>query len=235
MTQLTELKFYATPEHDCSYITDLKAKTLFIDPKNEINQKVYSQLSELGFRRSGNHIYRPHCNNCQACISIRIPADGFKMSSSQKRIYNKNKELITKKVETQFTDEYYQLYEKYINYRHKDGDMYPPSQEQFKSFLVESKQKSYFVEFRTLQGTLLAVSNMDALEDSNSAVYTFYDPQETKRSLGTYAILWQIEEIKRIGLKYLYLGYWVEECQKMKYKTAFKPLELLINGHWRRI
>lgn len=157
------------------------------------------------------------------------------MSSSQKRIYNKNKELITKKVETQFTDEYYQLYEKYINYRHKDGDMYPPSQEQFKSFLVESKQKSYFVEFRTLQGTLLAVSNMDALEDSNSAVYTFYDPQETKRSLGTYAILWQIEEIKRIGLKYLYLGYWVEECQKMKYKTAFKPLELLINGHWRRI
>ncbi len=234
MTQLTELQFYATPEHDCSYIPDLKAKTLFIDPQSTINQKVYSQLSELGFRRSGTHIYRPHCDQCKACVSIRIPAQSFNMSKSQKRIFNKNKDLIANKVTTQFTDEYYALYESYINDRHKDGDMYPPSEEQFKSFLVDSKQQSYFVEFRTPDGTLQAVSNMDSLEGSNSAVYTFYNPFETKRSLGTFAILWQLEEVKRCALNYLYLGYWVEECQKMKYKTSFKPLELLINGRWKR-
>jgi arginine-tRNA-protein transferase len=235
MTQLTELQFYSTPEHDCSYIADLKAKTLFIDPKSKIDQKVYSQLSELGFRRSGTHIYRPHCEDCKSCISIRIPAKFFKMSKSQKRIFNRNKDLKAKKVSTRFTDEYYALYETYINTRHKDGDMYPPSIEQFKSFLVDSKQQSYFIEFRSEDGALQAIANMDQLEDSHSAVYTFYNPLEPKRSLGTFAILWQLEEIKKSKLNYLYLGYWVEECQKMKYKTAFSPLELLINGRWRRI
>ncbi len=235
MTQLTELQFYATPEHDCSYISDLKAKTLFIDPKSDIDQKVYSQLSELGFRRSGTHIYRPHCEDCKSCISIRIPAKSFRMSKSQRRIYNRNKDLIATKTPTHFSDEHYALYEKYINTRHKDGDMYPPSKDQFKSFLVDSKQQSYFIEFRTPDGELQAVSNMDQLEGSHSAVYTFYNPSEPKRSLGTFAILWQLEEIKKSALSYLYLGYWVEECQKMKYKTSFRPLELLISGRWRRI
>lgn len=235
MTQLTELQFYATPEHECSYLPDLKAKTLFIDPKSTIDQKVYSQLSEIGFRRSGTHVYRPHCDNCQACISIRIPTDSFVMSSSQRRIFNKNKDLVARQVDSKYTDEYYQLYENYINTRHQDGDMYPPSKDQFNSFLVDSKQQSHFIEFRLPNGQLLAISNMDVLEDSHSAVYTFYDPNYNKRSLGTFAILWQIEQAKQGALKYLYLGYWVEACQKMNYKTAFKPIELLINGRWQRI
>ena len=232
MKQLTELQFYATGEHSCSYIEGSQAKTLFIDPKDEVSSLVYSQLSELGFRRSGTHIYRPHCENCKACISIRIPVAYFKTSSSQRRVINKNKDLFITEKQTAFTDEYYSLYREYINTRHVDGDMFPPSEEQFKSFLVESNQRSSFFEFRLGSGKLIAIACMDSIANSLSAVYTFFDPTESKRSLGTFAILWQIEESQRRKLQYLFLGYWVENCQKMKYKTDFRPMELLINGRW---
>jgi len=205
MIQLTELQFFATPEHDCSYLTGLKAKTLFIDPNDKIEQQVYTQLSELGFRRSGRHIYRPHCDSCQACISIRLPVRLFKMSKSQKRVMNKNRDLIISRVQPQYTDEYYQLYQEYIQIRHVDGDMYPPSKDQFTSFLVESSQQSCFYEFRQPNGKLVAVANVDILQGALSAVYTFFDPHLAKRSLGSFAILWQINEDQRLKLDYLYL------------------------------
>ncbi|MCJ8340929.1 MAG: arginyltransferase [Pseudomonadales bacterium] len=232
MIQLTELQFFATPEHDCSYLSGLKAKTLFIDPNDKIEQRVYTQLSELGFRRSGKHIYRPHCDNCQACMSIRLPVQLFDISKSQRRVLNKNRDLIISKAIPQYTDEYYDLYQEYIQVRHVDGDMYPPSKDQFINFLVESTQQSCFYEFRQPDGKLVAVANMDILEGSLSAVYTFFDPKLTKRSLGSFAILWQIAQARRLKLDYLYLGYWVENCQKMKYKTDYKPMQLLINGKW---
>ncbi len=232
MTQLADLQFYSTPEHPCSYLDKTEAKTLFLDPKLIISQSVYSQLSELGFRRSGSHIYRPHCDNCQACISIRLPVRSFVMSNSQRRVFNKNKDLIIKQVEPIYTEEYYQLYEQYINTRHKDGDMYPPSSEQFKTFLVESTQKSLFVEFRLPSKQLVAIATMDVFDRSLSAVYTFFDPKYAKRSLGAYAILWQIVETQYRKFNYLYLGYWVDNCKKMRYKTDYKPMELLINGRW---
>jgi len=232
MKQLTELQFFATGEHNCSYLENIQAKTLFIDPKEIVSNNVYSQLSELGFRRSGTHIYRPHCDSCKACISIRIPVNSFKMSSSQRRIFNKNKDINITQVTPQYTEEYYALYQEYIGIRHRDGDMYPPSKSQFINFLVESQQRSHFYEFRSATGKLIAIASMDSLNDSLSAVYTFFDPHLTKRSLGKFAILWQIQEIKKRNLKYLYLGYWVDNCQKMQYKTAFRPMELLINGRW---
>jgi len=232
MKHLTELQFFATGEHNCSYLENVQAKTLFIDPKETVSNEVYSQLSELGFRRSGTHIYRPHCESCHACVSIRIPVATFVMTSSQRRIMNKNKDITITQVTPKFTQEYYSLYEEYICNRHKDGDMYPPSKTQFTSFLVESQQRSHFFEFRLSSGELVAIANMDTLHNSLSAVYTFFDPKYAKRSLGTFAILWQIQEIKKRNLKHLYLGYWVESCQKMKYKTAFRPMELLINGRW---
>ncbi len=232
MTQLNDLQFYATPEHSCSYIDGIKSKTLFIDPKIIIKQSVYTQLSELGFRRSGAHIYRPHCDSCQACVSIRVPASSFAMSSSQRRISNKNSDLCVKYVDAQYSDEYYILYEKYINIRHLDGDMYPPSTDQFRSFLVESEQHNCFIEFRLPDNTLIALAAMDHLDSAMSAVYTFFDPSYSRRSLGTFAILWQIEEIRRRNMDFLYLGYWVDNCRKMNYKTNFRPMELLINGKW---
>ncbi len=232
MTNLRTLHFYATPEHNCSYLKNREAKTLFVDPQAVIAKDTYSELSELGFRRSGRHIYRPHCKDCQACISVRIPASEFGPSKSQKRVLARNKDLRMRVLAPQFSQEYYELYSRYISKRHADGDMYPPSIDQFNSFLVEGDQESCFLEFRAPDNQLLALAVTDFLENGLSAIYTFYDPDDTRRSLGTYAILAQIEEARRRGVKYLYLGYWVRECRKMNYKIAFRPTELLLDGHW---
>jgi arginyl-tRNA--protein-N-Asp/Glu arginylyltransferase len=233
MTDLKELHFFATPEHSCSYISGNKAKTLFVDPQSTVSPAAFSQLSDLGFRRSGKHIYRPHCDSCQSCISVRIPSSLFKPSKTQRRILNRNNDLTIKRVKPHFCEDYFQLYSKYINQRHADGDMYPPTRDQFVSFLVEGNQPCEFVEFY-LDDRLIAVSVTDQLQKGLSATYTFYDPDEAlaKRSLGTFAILWQLEECKRRNLEYLYLGYWVQSCRKMKYKIAYRPMEFLIDGHW---
>ncbi|MGB0468792.1 MAG: arginyltransferase [Pontibacterium sp.] len=232
MTNLKTLHFYATPEHDCSYLKDRQAKTLFVDPQALITKDTYSQLSDLGFRRSGGHVYRPHCKDCQACISVRIPTDVFSLTKSQKRVIAKNRDLQVRTLEPQFTQEYYDLYARYIRIRHQDGDMYPPSVDQFSSFLVDGAQNTLFIEFRDPESQLLAIAVCDQLAQGLSPIYTFYEPDEKKRSLGTYAILWQINEAKRRHLQYVYLGYWVRECRKMSYKITFRPIELLLDGHW---
>lgn len=232
MSNMQTLRFYVTPSHNCSYLPGLKAKTLFVDPQMLITTDTYSQLSELGFRRSGGHIYRPHCEGCNACQSIRIPVSAFKLSKSQKRIINKNKDINVIRKSPDMQHEYFDLYKRYINERHSDGDMYPPTSEQFHQFLVEGALNSWFYEFRDHDNRLVAVAVTDHLKHDMSALYTFYDPDEEARSLGTFAILWQISEARRRNMHYLYLGYWVKECRKMSYKTAFKPLEMLIDGHW---
>ncbi len=232
MSNMQTLRFYVTPSHNCSYLPNQKAKTLFVDPQKRVTNETYSQLSELGFRRSGGHIYRPHCEGCQACQSIRIPVADFKPSKSQRRILNKNRDLKVLRKFPMMDREYFALYQDYIDKRHADGDMYPPTPEQFNQFLVEGVLDSWFYEFRNANNRLLAVAVTDHLNQDMSALYTFYAPDEESRSLGTFAILWQIEEAKRRGMHYLYLGYWVKSCRKMNYKTAFKPLELLIDGHW---
>ena len=130
------------------------------------------------------------------------------------------------------TPEYYGLYERYIIARHADGDMYPPSEDQFLSFLVEGDQDSVFFEFRDSENKLVALSVCDFLSQGISAIYTFFDPDQARRSLGSYAILWQINECERLGLPYLYLGYWVKDCRKMNYKLSFRPIELLLDSNW---
>ncbi|KDE39398.1 MAG: arginyltransferase [Nitrincola lacisaponensis] len=232
MSDMQTLRFYVTPSHNCSYLAGLQAKTLFVDPQMLITTDTYSQLSELGFRRSGSHIYRPHCEHCHACQSIRIPVDFFKPSKSQRRLINRNSDLKIIRKAPDMKQEYFALYKRYIDERHADGDMYPPTPEQFHQFLVEGALDSWFYEFRDANDQLVAVAVTDHLNRAMSALYTFYDPSLPNRSLGSYAILWQIAEAKRRGMDYLYLGYWVKACRKMRYKTAFRPLEMLIDGHW---
>jgi arginine-tRNA-protein transferase len=231
MTELARLKFYATQPHPCSYLPEEQATTLFLDPSQPMDARVYAELSEVGFRRSGDHLYRPHCQRCTACVPARIPAHQFLPDRQQKRILKRNAELQVKAVEPVFSDEYYALYARYIEQRHADGDMYPPSREQFSTFLVRDLPFSRFYEFR-LQERLLAVAVTDVLPNGLSAVYTFYDPDEERRSLGRFAILWQIGEAARLGLEALYLGYWIKNCRKMNYKTQYRPIELLVNQRW---
>ncbi len=234
MTELRELQFYATPEHPCSYLANRQAKTLFVDPKAELDRSGYSVLSDLGFRRSGPHVYRPHCNGCTACISARLPVDQFQLSRSQKRVLRRNHDLSLRITAPTMSDELYDLYQRYISARHADGDMYPPSVEQFESFLVRSEQETYFYQFRS-ESELLAVAVVDQLDQGLSAIYTFFDPQVRHRSLGRYAILKQIQAAQQQQLEFLYLGYWIKGCQKMDYKIEYRPIQLLLDGQWMQL
>lgn len=231
MTDLANLTFFATQPHACSYLPDAQATTLFLDPHRTLDTKTYSQLSALGFRRSGDLLYRPHCRTCTACVPARIPVNSFTANRQQNRIYKRNADLVTRTSKPAMTEEIYQLFAQYITARHADGDMYPPSPEQFNSFLVSKDDWCVFHEFR-YNGRLLAVAVTDYLENGLSAVYTFFDPKEERRSLGRYAILWQIQEARRLKLQAVYLGYWIKNSRKMNYKTEYRPLELLINQQW---
>ncbi|EOZ3544054.1 arginyltransferase [Pseudomonas aeruginosa] len=231
MTELARLKFYATQPHPCSYLPEEQATTLFLDPSQPMDTQLYASLSEVGFRRSGDHLYRPHCQHCTACIAARIPVADFSPNRQQRRILKRNAELQVIRKRPSFNEEYYDLYRRYIEQRHANGDMYPPSRDQFATFLVRDLPFCCFFEFR-LHGRLLAIAVTDVLPNGLSAVYTFYDPDEEQRSLGRYAILWQIAETERLGLQAVYLGYWIKNCRKMNYKTQYRPIELFVNQRW---
>ncbi len=230
-SSMRDLKVYTTYPHSCSYLEEQEATTLFIDPRQQMDKNLYSNLSLLGFRRSGNHVYRPHCTHCEACIPARIPVAGFKPKRSQRRTLARNADLRVERSEDIRDDQAFELYQRYIQLRHSDGDMYPPDREQYESFLNNAWNCTRYYRFYQ-RDTLLGVAVVDELVDGLSAIYTFFEPEEQKRSLGNYAVLWQIEKAREMGLHYLYLGYWIRDCQKMAYKSEYRPLELYVNSRW---
>lgn len=234
VTDLSTIKLFATQPHPCSYLDDREATTLFVDPEAPVDITLYSQLSQLGFRRSGRHLYRPQCAQCQACISCRIPVNAFRPNRTQRRCWQRNQDLQINTVYSINTDEHYNLYADYIIERHSDGDMHPPSRNQYETFLTREWGVTQYLEFRA-QDKLIGVAVCDQLEDGLSAVYTFYDAKENARSLGVFAILAQIDKARSLGLNNLYLGYWIKQCNKMQYKTQYRPLELLVNRSWTRL
>ena len=185
----------------------------------------------MGYRRSGAHLYRPDCEFCNACVSCRIPVDQFQYKRRFTKIWNNNQDLEVKEKNDLICNESFRLYERYINTRHRDGDMYPASLEQFEAFIKTKTVDTRFYLFYR-QDELVAVSVTDALEQGLSAVYTFFDPLLTQRSLGNFVILWQIEKARAMNLPYLFLGYWIKNCPKMQYKSSFRPIQLLIDGNW---
>ena len=234
MTEQSEIKFYSTLPHPCSYLDDLQAVTIFMDPEHQLDRTQATMLSEHGFRRSGSHIYRPNCLTCQACIPVRVPVQAFTPKRSFRRAIKRNEDLEIAWVDTIDNDESFKLYARYIEIRHSDGDMYPATREQYQGFLVDGLSITKYVTFR-LRGELIAVAVMDWLNDGFSAVYTFFEPEMSDRSLGRLAILWQIECCRQNKLPYLYLGYWIKNCDKMSYKTQFRPLELYVDNRWIRL
>ena len=230
-SEVSSIKLFRTSEHPCSYISGQAATTMFVDPAIKISQKLNSALNDKGFRRSGHLIYKPDCNSCKACIACRIPVNKFKLKNSYRRIQKINQDVRVKVSSHLNLNESYTLYESYINHRHQDGDMFPATENQFNTFILESTDDTIFYKFYDKK-RLIAVSVADILKDGLSAVYCFYDPIDKKRSLGTYAILYQIHQAKEQERLFLYLGYWVKNCQKMLYKTRFRPLEMLINNNW---
>jgi leucyl-tRNA---protein transferase len=231
MTLVQKLGFYATPPHDCSYLPDREAITLFADPRFPKNKRLYTALADCGFRRSGEHLYIPHCNNCSSCIPVRVPVAQFKPSRSQLRTWKRNSDLHVEKSEQRFRDEHFELYKKYLAHRHPGGGMDNPTPENYLEFLVASWSETEFHEIR-LGDRLVGVAVMDVMDNALSAVYTYFDPAFERRSLGRYSILYEIEEARRRGLVWLYLGYWIENCRKMSYKNEYRPLQYFVDDSW---
>ena len=230
-SSLRDLKVYTTYPHSCSYLQEQEATTLFVDPRQTMDKALYSKLSVLGFRRSGNHVYRPHCSHCNACIPARIPVADFQPSRSQRKVWQRNQDLSAVATDDILDDEAFELYQSYICERHADGDMYPPDREQYQAFLNNVWGCTRYFRFYDRAG-LIAVAVVDELDDGLSAIYTFFDPAADKRSLGNYAIQWQVDKARESGLEYLYLGYWIRNCRKMSYKSDYRPLQVYVNSNW---
>lgn len=220
--------------HDCSYLPKRQANSVFVDSNTPPNWQQYCQLSHLGFRRSGSHYYRPQCPSCDECKSCRVRVFDINLRSKRfKRILAKSKHLQINLAPATFSAEHYALYQKYIDARHRDGDMYPPTEAQYKSFLVGTEPYNRFLEVRDQTHKLVSSSAIDFLDDGISAVYTYYDPAIEKISPGTLAVLLLCEMAKSHELDYLYLGYWVKNSQKMHYKTQYRPLEIFNGDEWQ--
>ncbi len=229
------IKLYAGPEHACGYIDDQTSISVFADPSMDFDNNIYSALSRLGFRRSGNHVYRPQCPACSACWTYRVLTNEFKPSKSQKRILKNLTELSTELSSAKATVEDYDLYEKYISIRHKDGDMYPPSFQQYDEFLFSDWCDTLLLKAKDPKGNIVAVMALDILDDGLSAVYSFFDPDCQYQGLGNFLILKSIELCYRQGMPYCYLGYYIKNCGKMSYKSHYRPAEVFVNNRWQSL
>ncbi len=226
------VKVYATPPHPCSYLPDQQAANAFLDPTFTPGPGAYQMLVDQGYRRSGDHLYRPVCPDCHACLSCRVRTADFRPNRSQRRCWKRNADLQATIKPAAWSDEAFDLYRRYLNSRHADGDMANPDEESFRSFLYADWSDTRFIEFR-LHGKLVSVAVVDLLPRGYSAVYTFFDPELGARGLGTYAVLWELEHARLQGLPLVYLGYWIEGSRKMHYKSRFRPLEVLRDGCWQ--
>lgn len=226
-------KFGISKEFSCSYLPNRQERLLIAVEPQLNTAKGYSWLMSQGFRRSGDQVYRPHCVNCNACQSIRLPVADYKPSKSQKRLLKKNQHF-TLNISAQQQGNYYPLYQHYINAIHNDGAMYPPNEEQYQSFLTCHLTKQHFIE-TWHNDILICVAVTDELPEALSAVYTFYHPDYKKSALGLYSILKQIEFSQQLNKKFLYLGYQIDECKKMNYKNRYLPYQILKDNQWHLV
>lgn len=227
--------FFVMQEVPCPYLANRFERKLITELQGPGAKRVYDSLSRAGFRRSHHFAYRPACQDCQACVPVRIDAKGFRPGRNLRRILNANADLQVSEQRSVATQEQYELFAAYLASRHGDGEMADMDFENYQAMVDDTALQTSLIELRDPEGNLVAACLTDWLVDGPSAVYSFFDPAQNRRSLGSFMILWLVKAARARGLPYVYLGYWVEGADKMDYKRRFRPLQGLLGGKWREI
>ena len=225
-------QFFTTAPVPCPYVPGRAERKLVVELAGRGAGIFYDDLSRAGFRRSHRFAYRPACRVCSACVPVRIAVERFADSRSTRRVRNFNRDLDGSLVPPRANLEQFRLFVAYQQSRHRDSDMALMTYADYRSMVEDTTVRTKIAEFRGSDDELQAVSLVDRLDDGLSAVYSFYDPTRDRQSLGTWSILWLVDECRRLVLPYVYLGYWIAESPKMAYKARFPALERLVGGGW---
>ncbi|UTW53446.1 arginyltransferase [bacterium SCSIO 12827] len=225
--------FFATAPLPCPYLPDRVERRVVTELFGRDATRLHDQLSYAGFRRSHGIVYAPACPGCDACKAVRIAVNGFDLRPSMKRILKANTDLSARMAQPTATQEQYRLFQRYQASRHSGGDMSKMDYLDYQALIEDTPIDTGLITFRDDEGTLMGAMLADRLGDGLSAVYSYFDPEQPRRGMGTYMILWLIDEAKRLGLPYVYLGFWIEGCNKMSYKARFRPLEVHTATGWQ--
>ena len=234
-------RFFVTSPAPCPYLPGRSERKVFTELKGPHADQLNEALGRIGFRRSQTVAYRPSCLDCQACVSVRVVAEEFAPSSTQKRIFKRNSDLMASECRPWATAEQFELLQRYLGTRHPGGGMAAMDEIDFADMVEHTPVSSYVIEYREpsdglMPGRLVGACLTDRQGDGLSMIYSFYDPEhEARAGLGNYIILDHIRRAAEEGLPYVYLGYWVEGSDRMQYKVRYRPLERLTRDGWRRM
>lgn len=227
--------FFTTAPLPCPYVSGRLERKIVTELNGTDADTLHEALSRAGFRRSHSIAYTPACPGCNACVPVRIVAEGFKPDRTMRKVTRANDGLVARIVPARATADQFRLFARYQESRHSGGDMALMGFYDYRSMVEDSPIDTFIVEFRDSEGNLAAACLSDRMSDGLSAVYSFFDPDLSARSLGTFMVLWLVEEARRLALPYVYLGYWIAESRKMSYKTRFQPLEAFGPDGWKRL
>jgi len=225
--------FFGTLSQPCPYLPDRIESKVVTELAGPDALALHDKLTRAGFRRSHTLAYKPACPGCNACVPVRIPVADFRYTRSFRRVTQRNASLVAQERRPRATEEQYTLFARYQASRHGDGGMALMSFEDYRSMVEDSPVDTMIVEFRDADGRLAAAALTDRLSDGLSGIYKFFDPDQARRSTGTFIVLWHVERARELGLPYVYLGYWIADCRKMAYKTRFRPIEAHGPAGWR--
>ncbi|MCK6261970.1 arginyltransferase [Vibrio sp. ZSDE26] len=229
-SDIQQIRIGLTDSHPCSYLENRNERVAVALDTQMHSPSSYEVLLANGFRRSGDSIYKPHCDNCQSCNALRISIPDFILSKSQRRLKNKAADFHWV-LKDEMDENWFELYSRYIHARHQKGSMYPPKGEEFSKFSNCAWLNTQFLHIYS-GDRLIAIAVTDTMSNSASAFYTFYEP-DIPLSLGTLGVLYQIEYCRTQGKQWLYLGYQIDECPAMNYKVRFHRHQRLVNQRWQ--
>lgn len=231
-------QFYVTAPQPCPYLKGRTERKLFTSLQGDSAATLNNALSKQGFRRSQNVLYRPACAECSACLSARIDVSRFAPTKTQRRVARRNADLVRGPTSPWATEDQYELFRRYLDGRHASGGMADMDMFEFAAMIEETPIRTRLFEYTSRTASpksLAAVCLTDILDDGLSMVYSFFDPERTGDSLGTYVILDHIELARELGLPFVYLGYWVPGSDKMGYKARFSGLEVFDGATWKQL